>query len=371
MKRRSFLPPVLFLLCSLLVIAAAATGGDASDPLVSLSHLQGAFLQTAESRLDSALAESDQALRAYADGQPFSDSSIILVSADTWQERRLKNGDALSGGTGLNILLLAGEAKVTFPSGAVVDVTEGKEIPSGTALARGHRYLVAEDTAAAFSVTSRTAVLNYQGSGSFTLSDAVDYNAMASALKTMHLFRGSFTGYGQGFDLEMAPTRIQALIMFLRVLGEEEAALAYTGPQLPFTDIRAGSDSAKYVGYAYAKGYTNGFTATLWKPSQTVSLAQYTEFLLRALGYSSVENTNLSDTLVRAVAAGVINSGEAAALSKVSFLRAELVYLSFRSLDATVSGTMDTLSDTLIAKGVFTSAEAREGRSLVSAKRLG
>ena len=177
MKRRSFLPPALFLLCSLLVIAVAATGGDASDPLVSLSHLQGSFLQTAESRLDSALTESDQALRAYADGQPSSGSSII-VSADTWQERRLKNGDALSGGTGLNILLLAGEAKVAFPSGAVVDVTEGKEIPSGTALARGHRYLVAEDTAAAFSVTSRTAVLNYQGSGSFTLSDAVDYNAI-------------------------------------------------------------------------------------------------------------------------------------------------------------------------------------------------
>ena len=59
------------------------------------------------------------------------------------------------------------------------------------------------------------------------------------------------------------------------------------------------------------------------------------------------------------------------ALAKVSFLRAELVYLSFRSLDATVSGTMDTLSDTLIAKGVFTSAEAREGRALVSARRLG
>ena len=169
----------------------------------------------------------------------------------------------------------------------------------------------------------------------------------------------------------MAPTRIQALIMFLRVLGEEDAALAYTGPALPFTDIQPGSNSAKYVGYAYAKGYTNGYTATLWRPNQTVSLNQYTEFLLRALGYSSVTNTDLSDTLDRAVSAGLINSKESAALAKVSFLRAELVYLSFRSLDATVSGTMDTLSDTLIAKGVFTSAEAREGRALVSAKRLG
>ena len=42
----------------------------------------------------------------------------------------------------------------------------------------------------------------------------------------MHLFQGSYTGYGQGFDLEAAPTRLQALIMFIRVLGEESEALA-------------------------------------------------------------------------------------------------------------------------------------------------
>ena len=370
MKCISFLPLALFLLCSLLVIAAAAAGGDASDPLVSLSRLQGAFSQTVESRLDSALTASDAALKAHAGSGTPSDT-VTSVAADTWTERRLKNGDTLSGGTGLNVLLLAGEAKVSFPSGAVVDVTEGKEVPSGTALVKDHRYLVAEDTVATVTVSSRTAVLDYLGLGTFTLSDSVDYNAMASALKTMHLFRGSFTGFGLGFDLEMAPTRIQALIMFLRVLGEEDAALAYTGPALPFTDIQPGSNSAKYVGYAYAKGYTNGYTATLWRPNQTVSLNQYTEFLLRALGYSSVTNTDLSDTLDRAVSAGLINSKESAALAKVSFLRAELVYLSFRSLDATVSGTMDTLSDTLIAKGVFTSAEAREGRALVSARRLG
>ena len=190
MKRRSFLPPALFLLCSLLVIAAAAAGGDASDPLVSLSLLQGAFSQTVESRLDSALTASDAALKAHADSGTSSDA-VTSAAADTWTERRLKNGDTLSGGTGLNVLLLAGEAKVSFPSGAVVDVTEGKEVPSGTTLVKDHRYLVAEDTVATVTVSSRTAVLDYLGLGTFTLSDAVDYNAMASALKTMHLFRGS------------------------------------------------------------------------------------------------------------------------------------------------------------------------------------
>ena len=370
MKRRSFLPPALFLLCSLLVIAAAAAGGDASDPLVSLSYLESRFPQTVDARLETALSQSDQRLKDHLAQTPGEDGSGA-AAADTWTERRLKSGDTLRGGTGLSVLPLAGEVKVSFPSGAVVDVTAGKEVASGAALTRDHRYLVAEDTAAVFTVSSPTAVLDWQGSGSFTLSDAVDYNAMAAALKTMHLFRGSFTGYGQGFDLEAAPTRLQALIMFLRVLGEEEAALAYTGPKLPFTDIQPGSNAEKYVGYAYAKGYTNGFTATLWKPANRVNVRQYTEFLLRALGYSSSENTHIADALERAVSAGVISTGEAAVLEKAGFLRAQLVYLSFRSLDATVSGSMDTLSDTLIAKGVFTAAEARDGRALVSSSRLG
>ena len=123
----------------------------------------------------------------------------------------------------------------------------------------------------------------------FRYSVTTDYNAMAAALKTMHLFQGSFTGYGQGYDLEVAPTRMQALIMFIRVLGEEDEALAYTGT-CPFTDVAAGSQSAKYVGYAYSKGYTNGYSADTFRPSQTVTASQYVEFILRALGYSSVDN---------------------------------------------------------------------------------
>ena len=141
----------------------------------------------------------------------------------------------------------------------VVDVTTGSAVPSGTALSVNHRYMVAEDTSALFTVTSKTAVVDYQGSYAFSLSDAVDYNAMAGALKTMHLFKGSFTGYGDGYDLEVAPTRLQALIMFIRVLGEEEAALAYIG-STPFQDIAAGSQAETYVGYAYSKGYTNGLS---------------------------------------------------------------------------------------------------------------
>ena len=107
-------------------------------------------------------------------------------------------------------------------------MTTGSEVSSGASLAENHRYLVAEDTTALFAVTGKTAVLSYCGLYSLSPAPSVDYPAMAAALKTISLFRGSDTGYGEGFDLEKAPTRMEALIMLIRLLGEESEALTCT-----------------------------------------------------------------------------------------------------------------------------------------------
>ena len=364
MKKHSRMVPLLFLAVSAAVIGAIASGGDASDPLASLSYLNGTYASVVDTQVSAKLDASDAALLAAASGKPQTSSSAL-----SWTETRLKNGDSLSGGTGLTVTVLAGSVKAVFSSGAVVDVSAGTTLSSGSALSPNHRYLVAEDTAAAFTVVSKTAVVDYQGPYTFALSSAVDYNAMASALKTMHLFKGSYTGYGSGYDLELAPTRLQALIMFVRVLGEEDAALSYTG-SVPFSDIASGTNAARYVGYAYSKGYTNGYTATRWNPAGAVNVYQYTEFVLRALGYSSSANTDLSGTLTRAADSGVLTSGETAALKSGNFLRADLVYISYYAMDATVSGSTDTLRDVLLSKGVFTAAEAAAAKSLVSGSRI-
>ncbi|WP_455582472.1 S-layer homology domain-containing protein [Dysosmobacter sp.] len=360
MKKRVALIMVVFLLSALAISALAA--GDAGDPLVSLSYLTGAFTDAVDSRVAERLDAADIA-SAEDSG---SEGGVHIASS--WQESRLKAQDVLLGTTGSNVLVLAGGMEVSFPAGTVVDVTTGSAVPSGTALSVNHRYMVAEDTSALFTVTSKTAVVDYQGSYAFSLSDAVDYNAMAGALKTMHLFKGSFTGYGDGYDLEVAPTRLQALIMFIRVLGEEEAALAYIG-STPFQDIAAGSQAEKYVGYAYSKGYTNGYSATAFRPSQAIPVNQYVEFVLRALGYSSAANQTVSDALIRAQECGVLTAEEQAVLQNGTFLRADLVYISYRALDASLSGSGETLRDNLLARGIFTRAEAQNAADMVSDSR--
>ena len=337
---------ILLPLC-LLVIAAVwvSAAGDAGDPLASLSYLNGVFTNKVDSAVDSRLDNAGNLSQGGGSG-----------TAASWVETRLKRDDILQAVTGDSVLLLAGNAEVSYSSGAVVDVTEGTVLPSGGSLAARHRYLVAEDTAANVVVTSKTAVVDWQGASTFHLSTATDYNAMAAALKALHLFQGSYTGYGQGFDLEAAPTRLQALIMFIRVLGEESEALAWNGI-CPFNDVQPGTNGAKYVGYAYEKGYTNGYSATEFRPSSPVNARQYTEFVLRALGYSSAANTDLSDALARAQSAGLLTEEEAAMLQRDPFLRAELVYISYYALEVPVPGTGWTLAQRLMDKGVFTQLE--------------
>ena len=362
MKRKLLvvLPLCILMAATVWVFAAGST----DDPLISLSYLTDTFLKKLDRSIDDQLDRSDETiLEALEAGE-----SVVDVAA-TWQETRLKRGDTLLGNTGTNVLMLAGGAQVFYDAGAVVDVSAGTEVPSGSVLVAGHRYMVAEDTAASFMVTSKTAVLDYQGNYSFSYSGEVDYNAMAAALKQLNLFKGSFTGYGQGFDLEVAPTRLQALIMFIRVLGEEEQALAWTGTT-PFKDIEKGSQAEKYVGYAYSKGYTNGYSTTQFKPAGAVNAYQYTEFVLRAMGYSSAANTNLADTLERAQMCGLLTFGEAAMLQTDPFLRAELVYISYYALEAMMPDGSQTLSDVLMDKGVFGRSELREANGMVEGWRL-
>ena len=97
------------LLASLLAVtvlatAAAAAGGDSSDPLISLNYLQTTFTTKATSSIDAALDKADQA--AYAKAEAALRSTIAAAEAnvgaqraDVFTESRLKQGDVLSGTT--------------------------------------------------------------------------------------------------------------------------------------------------------------------------------------------------------------------------------------------------------------------------------
>ena len=372
MKKRNILLSAL-LVTALLLGTASAAGGDAGDPLISLDYLQSVFSPAAEKaaqeKLDAAgKTVYNDAEKTWHEALAAAETAAGAERTAVWAEARLKEGDILSGLTGTQVILLAGSAAAQFPDGALVDATDGTELASGSPLILRHRYIAAEDTAPLVIVTSQTAVLDYSGDYHITPSaHTPDIYGMASGLRTLTLFLGTGSGIGDGFDLEVQPARIQALIMLLRLLGEEKAALACTA-EMPFKDVPAWA--VPYVAYAYEKGYTNGVSPTQFSPNTAANVGMYVAFVLRALGYSDTTQTDVSTAVDRAHDAGVITAGERSMLQNGDFLRGDVVYLSWYALETALPDSTQTLHQKLEAAGVFTAADYRIVRASVTSDRL-
>ena len=366
------------LLCA---TVALAVGGGAEDPLVSKSYVDGTYTAQVTAQAEAAVARRHDALYAEAGAGLKAKHESYLARLggsasggsyqESFQDIRVKEGDTVQVPAGSGFLLLAGSGDLSCAGKKTIDLSNGWEKGSG-ALTQGRRYLVMEDTVATVTVTSPTAVLSLEGWHTLTESGRTDYNALAEALRILGLFRGSDTGYGSGYDLELPPTRIQGLIMFLRLIGEEQAALASTAA-CPFTDVPAWCQS--YVAYAYEKGYTKGMdeAARYFGTNDALTAGQYVTFLLRALGYSEgggAPDFTWDTALQRGEALGVLTAGERQLLEGGPFLRAHVAYLSYFALDARQKDGAMTLQERLVGAEVLDQAVVVTVRSGVSVTRL-
>ena len=169
----------------------------------------------------------------------------------------------------------------------------------------------------------------------------------AQTLYELGLFRGTGTNPDGTpiFALEQAPTRNQAVIMLVRLLGKEQEALNGNW-DLPFTDVPTGSTAYPYIGYAYANGLTNGYTATTYCGTNPIRANQYITFVLRALGYVSGEDFEVGTAWELSDKLGITN-GQYNAANAASFIRADVADISASALPAPLKGGEQTLADKL------------------------
>ena len=328
--------------CAAAVLAAALLLGGSTalaaggDVLVPLSYLTDQFLPSLLGQAEDRITSDTQ--KIYQDAlsgleKEYQADMAAVGGVSGLRDARYKKGDVITLTIGSGVMLLSGEAQIS--GGTAVDVTGGYTLPIGAALPLRHHMLASEGGSLSVKVTSETAVLSREGVASVALSQETDYNALAKALEDMGLFRGTGTAYGSGYDLENIPTRIEGLVMFLRLIGEEDEALAYKGTS-PFTDVPAWA--TQYVAYAYSKGYTTGVSATAFAPSRTMGSGEYVTFLLRVLGYSETGDKpdfTWDTAISRAKELGVLTSGEYTLLTgDTTFRRAHMAYLSYFVLDA-------------------------------------
>ena len=359
----------------ILLSGAAVHAAGGGESLVTRSYLEDtyvpALLEQAGDRVEAGTQEAYQSALDRLDslrGGGAAGSSALTDS-------RFKEGDVIRLSSGSGAMLLAGSAVLSYGSGGgAADVTAGEALPSGAALAAAHRVLAAEG-AAAVTVTSPTAVLSLEGSYTVSSGSGTDYNALAGALGAMGLFQGTGTAYGSGYDLEQAPTRVVGLVMFLRLIGEEGAALSSTAAN-PFSDTPAWCD--RYVAYAWERGYTQGVGTDAagrryFGPNDPLSAGEYVTFLLRALGYTdggSAPDFAWDTALERAEALGLLTSGERAMLEGERFLRAQVVYLSYFALSAPLKGGDGVLLDRTAASGGLSLRQLRDVMDGVTVERL-
>lgn len=155
---------------TLAILAGGAYAAFSDDSLVTLSYLREKFfpsaIQAGQNAADSLLQETYDVAKkeleqvhgmlnggAVSNGGQYSN---VLGSQEWYEGQRIR----LDMGDG--VLMLRGTASISH-NGAVVDVSEGKELQSGSFLEPGHRYLVGEDTEAEVSVLSGYAELGVQG----------------------------------------------------------------------------------------------------------------------------------------------------------------------------------------------------------------
>lgn len=177
----------------------------------------------------------------------------------------------------------------------------------------------------------------------FSLSQSV-----AADLKELNLFKGVSDA---DFDLDRAPTRVEALVMLVRLLGKEDAALNGNFSH-PFTDVPTWAD--KYVAYAYSTGLTKGVSATKFGSGNATS-AMYFTFVLRALGYT--DGSGKDFTWDNPFDLALETQIQPISVDTKNFMRSDVVMVSYAALSAAMKGSSSTLADKLVSEKVFTVEE--------------
>ncbi len=115
-------------------------------------------------------------------------------------------------------------------------------------------------------------------------SNAVD---AAEKLHALGLFSGTGTDENGDpiFDLDRTPTRNEAIVMLVRLLGQEKHADSYRNIVLDFTDV---SEWARpYIAYAYVMGYAKGTSPKIFDGNAKTTSSQFLSFVLSSLGYTN------------------------------------------------------------------------------------
>lgn len=330
MKRNIITTLTAFTLFAIICFATV-TGGTKDDPVMSQDKVETLIetlvLDTVTEKME-AIAPTDEYFAQWL----VDNDKIAYVLGDTITN--ITEGD--------KIIVRTGSATVSG-TGSIINVSTGAVSENPTSLQLNTQYIVTEGSNLTIKVTSLSSKINIQGSYKVTPAHTINYESYAQALDYMGLFQGTEYSY----ELERPATRTEALIMLIRLIGEEEQALKSTANH-PFTDVATWAEA--YVSYAYEKGYTIGVTDTIFGSDSYVKDLDFYTFLLRVLEYNDDIDFTWLTAQQKAQDYGIIPSTFG---KKDPFYRDYIAYTSYSALSVNIKDTEQTLAEKLINNGVF------------------
>jgi len=318
------------LLCAAILLLPVSAADNDDDPVISRSYLESVFSvdflstvrgETKEAAYDLEADTIRQAAKLLAE-QRYTNEQAQPTSENGRGALYTARNDTVTVSLGTKLTIQDGSL-VAFGSG-LIDITSGSTVKDHSTLTLNHTYISA-DNASGYTTATTVGHVVYDGYYERQRGSYMDYASRADALAALGLFRGSTGGY----ELNRSATRMEALVMFLRILGLENEALNSTAVN-PFYDVPEWAE--RYAAYAYEKGLVRGVGDHTYNASGLVTAQDYLTFLMRALGYTEDQNFSWSSAVTDAVRLGIITDSEQQTVTKQSFLRAHMVYLSWQAM---------------------------------------
>jgi hypothetical protein len=190
-----------------------------------------------------------------------------------------------------------------------------------------------------------------------------DFSDSADILRELGLFQGAAGGY----ELERAPTRAEAAVMLVRLLGKENearsAALSH-----PFKDTPKWADDC--IAYLYANERAKGVSANGFGTG-VCDANMYASFLLRVLGYDDAAGDfRYDDALSFAHEVDLLSSARLERLQTDDFLRGDLAVMSLWALFTDINGEDLYLIDRLVREEAVPAAAAKRYTDILKAENM-
>ena len=186
----------------------------------------------------------------------------------------------------------------------------------------------------------------------------------ADILNALGLFKGTMEGY----ELERIPTRVEASVMLVRLLGKEAAALNSTD-QHPFTDTPEWADG--YISYMYAQGLTKGVSEFSFEPNSNCDGKMFVTFALRALGFDdSKGDFEYDQALNFGRMQQLLTGDDVLRYAESGFKRGDMVIIANNALAVELNGSDKMLIEKLYEEGAVDMQSAKKIIDIIEANDL-